>query len=299
MVVQYCKTYTGRADGETGFTDRTNGTVREDICGSWIKFFNPWKRKFLAKGSFGKFVNPHGPCELKMASRIVRTVRFVKMVYGSWIKFSNPWKSQFVTRGSFEKFVDPYGSYGPYELKMASRIVRTVGFVKRIYGSWIQLFNRWKNQVVTKWSLEKFVDPCGSYELNNGFTDRANRTVREKDLRIVNIVFNQWKNQVVPKWSLEKFVDPCGSCGPYELNNGFTDRANRTVREKDLRIVNIVFNQWKNQVVPKWSLEKFVDPYGPYELKMASRIVYEPYGSWKRFTDREYSFQSVKEAAGD
>ena len=34
MVVQYCKTYTGRADGETGFTDRTNGTVREDIYGS-------------------------------------------------------------------------------------------------------------------------------------------------------------------------------------------------------------------------------------------------------------------------
>ena len=28
-----------------------------------------------------------------------------------------------------------YGSYGPYELKMASRIVRTVRFVKRIYGS--------------------------------------------------------------------------------------------------------------------------------------------------------------------
>ena len=52
-----------------------------------------------------------------------------------------------------------YGSYGPHELKMASRIVRTVRFVKRIYGSWIQLFNRWKNQVVTKGSLEKFVDP--------------------------------------------------------------------------------------------------------------------------------------------
>ena len=34
-----------------------------------------------------------------------------------------------------------------------------------------------------------------------------------------------------------------GSYGPYELNNGFTDRANRTVREKDLRIVNIVFNR--------------------------------------------------------
>ena len=30
MVVQYCKTYTGRADGETGFTDRTNRTIREN-----------------------------------------------------------------------------------------------------------------------------------------------------------------------------------------------------------------------------------------------------------------------------
>ena len=197
MVVQYCKTYTGRADGETGFTDRTNGTVREDIYGSWIKFFNPWKRKFLAKGSFGKFVDPHGsygPCELKMASRFVRTVRFVKMVYGSWIKFFNPWKSPFVTIREALKnsSIRTDRTYGPYELKMASRIVRTVRLVKRIYGSWIQLFNRWKNQVVTKWSLEKFVDPCGSYgpyELNNGFTDRANRTVREKDLRIVNTAF--------------------------------------------------------------------------------------------------------------
>ena len=33
------------------------------------------------------------------------------------------------------KFVDPYGSYGTYEMKMALRIVRTVRFVKRIYGS--------------------------------------------------------------------------------------------------------------------------------------------------------------------
>ena len=81
------------------------------------------------------------------------------------------------------------------------------------------------------------------------------------------------------KWSLEKFVDPYGSYGPYgpyELNNGFTDRANRTVREKDLQIVNIVFNRLKSQIVTKWRLKKFVDPYGsygPYELKMASRIV--------------------------
>ena len=194
MVVQYCKTYTGRADGETGFTDRTNGTVREDIYGSWIRFFNPWKRKFLAKGSFGKFVDTHGsygPCELKMASRIVRTVQFVKMVYGSWIKFFNPWKSQFVTKGSFEKFIDPYGSYGSYgsyELKMASRIVRTVRFVKMVYGSWIKLSDPWKSQFVTtrealknssirtdrtdrtnwKW-LHGSYEPYGSWK---GFTDR-------------------------------------------------------------------------------------------------------------------------------
>ena len=54
------------------------------------------------------------------------------------------------------------------------------------------------------------------------------------------------------------------------------DRTNRTVREEDLRIVNIVFSRLKSQVVTKRSLEKFVDPYGsygPYELKMASRIV--------------------------
>ena len=39
--------------------------------------------------------------------------------------------------------------------------------------------------------------------------------------------------------------------GPYELNNGFTDRTNRTVREKDSRIVNRVFNRLKSQVVTK------------------------------------------------
>ena len=31
--------------------------------------------------------------------------------------------------------VDLYGLYGPYKLEMASRIVRTVRFVKSIYGS--------------------------------------------------------------------------------------------------------------------------------------------------------------------
>ena len=327
-----------------GFTDRANRTVREKDLRIVNIVFNRLKSQVVIKWSLEKFVDPYGPHELKMASRIVRTVRFVKRIYGSWIQLFNRWKNQVVTEWSLEKFVDPYGSYGPHKLKMASRIVRTVRFVERIYGSWIQLFNRWKNQVVTEWSLEKFVDPYGSYgpyELNNGFTDRANRTVREKDLRIVNIVFNRlksqvvikwslekfvdpygphelkmasrivrtvrfvkriygswiqlfnrWKNQVVTEWSLEKFVDPYGSYGPYELNNGFTDRTNRAVREKDLRIVNIVFNRWKRQLVTG-SLEKFVDSYGsygPYELKMASRMVRtvrfvtKIYGSWINFS---------------
>ena len=127
MVVQYCQTY----------TDREHGRI-------------------LTYGSYG-------PYEVKMASRVVRTVRFVKRIYGSWIQLFNRWKNQVMTKWSLEKFVDPYGSYGPYELKMVSRIVRTVRFVKRIYGSWIQLFNRWESQVMTKWSLEKFVYPYGSY----------------------------------------------------------------------------------------------------------------------------------------
>ena len=33
------------------------------------------------------------------------------------------------------KFVDQYLSYGPYELEMASRIVRSVRFVERVYES--------------------------------------------------------------------------------------------------------------------------------------------------------------------
>ena len=101
-----------------------------------------------------------------MASRIVRTVRFVIRIYGSWIQLFNRWKSQVVTKWSLEKFVDPYGSYEPYELKMASRIARTVRFVKRIYASWIQLFSRWKSQVVTKWSWEN----------SSIRTDRTDRT---------------------------------------------------------------------------------------------------------------------------
>ena len=33
--------------------------------------------------------------------------------------------------------------------------------------------------------------------------------------------------------------------------NGFTDRTNRTVRDKDLRIVNKFFNRLKSQFVTK------------------------------------------------
>ena len=60
--------------------------------------------------------------------------------------------------------------------------------------------------------------------IENGFTDRTNRTVREKNLRIVNIVFSRWKRQLVTKWSLDKFVDPYGLYGPYELKMAITDR---------------------------------------------------------------------------
>ena len=145
-----------------------------------------------------------------------------------------------------------YGSYRPSELKIASRIVRTVRFVKGIHGSWIQLFNRLKSQVVTKWSLEKFVDPYGSYgtvRTENGF--RIVRTVR-----FVKRIDGSWIQ---------------------------------------------LFYQWKNQVVTRWSLEKFVDPYGSYDRANWKWLhgSYEPYGSWKGFTDGEYSFQLVKEAACD
>ena len=76
----------------------------------------------------------------------------------------------------------------------------------------------------------------------NGFTDRTNRTVREKDSRIVNTAFQSVK--------LSQFVTYIVNLGKIRRSvrtvrteNGFTDRANRTVREKDLRIVNTVFNR--------------------------------------------------------
>ena len=65
-----------------------------------------------------------------------------------------------------------------------------------------------------------------------------------------------------------------------------TDRTNRTVRGKDLRIVNKVYQSVKESVCDQVAALKFVDPYGshgPYELKMASRIV-----RTVRFVERIY-----------
>ena len=42
--------------------------------------------------------------------------------------------------------------------------------------------------------------------------------------------------------------DDHGSYGPYELKMAITDRTNRTVREKDLRIVNKAFQLVKESV---------------------------------------------------
>ena len=77
----------------------------------------------------------------------------------------------------------------------------------------------------------------------NGFTVRTNRTIRENGLRIVNKVFQSVKESVCDyKGSFEKFVDPYGSyVRTVRTENGFTDRTNRTIREKDLRIVNTAF----------------------------------------------------------
>ena len=112
--------------------------------------------------------------------------------------------------------------------------------------------------------------------------DRTNRTVREKDLRIVNIVFNQCKSQVTKC----KFVDPYG---PYEMKMAIADRTNRTVREKHLRIVNKVYQSVQESVCDQVAALKLVDPYGsygPYELKMASRIV--PFVRTVRLVERVY-----------
>ena len=65
-----------------------------------------------------------------------------------------------------------------------------------------------------------------------------------------------------------------------------TDRTNRTVREKHLRIVNKVYQSVEESFCDQVAALKFVDPYGsykPYELKMALRIV-----RTVRFVERVY-----------
>ena len=238
--------------------------------------------KILTYDQFVRFVEriygSYGPYELKMASRIVRTVRFVKRIYGSWMQLFNRWKSQFVTKWSLEKFVDLYGSYGPYELKMASRIVRTVRFVKNIYGSWIKFTNRWKSQFVirlllknssirrdrtdhTNWKwLHRSYEPYGSW----------------KGSRIANTAFQSVKESVCDLVKLGIIRRSARIVRTVRTENGFTDRANRTVREKDLRIVKHSFQSVKESVCDLVKLGK---------IRRSVRI-----GSWTGFTDREYSF---------
>ena len=63
-----------------------------------------------------------------------------------------------------------------------------------------------------------------------------------------------------------------GLYGPYQLKKAITDRTNRTVRGKGVRIVNKAFQSVKESVCDSVKLKEFVDPYGsygPYELKMA------------------------------
>ena len=95
-------------------------------------------------------------------------------------------------------------------------------------------------------SLKKFVDPYGPYELKMAITDRTNRTVREKHLRIVNKVYQSMEESVCDQVAALKFVDPYGLYEPYKLKMASRIVAtNRTVREKDLRIVNTAFQSVK------------------------------------------------------
>ena len=86
----------------------------------------------------------------------------------------------------------------------------------------------------------------------NGFTARTNRTVLEKDLRIVDTAFQSVKESVCVQVKLGKIhlsvrIVQIGRIVQIvrivRTENGFTGRTNRTVREKDLRIVNTVFNR--------------------------------------------------------
>ena len=77
----------------------------------------------------------------------------------------------------------------------------------------------------------------------------TNRTVRGKDLRIVNEAFQSVKESGCDQVTALKFVDPYGSYGPYELKiMAITKRTNRTVRGKGLRIVNKGFQSVKESV---------------------------------------------------
>ena len=161
--------------------------------------------------------------------RIVRSVRTVKWRYGPYEPY-----------GSWEWFTDREHALSMGMLclsqgikacrvrtncKMALRIVR---FVKMIYGSWTCFVD---GVVVFKSghkSLSIRTDRIRS--VTNCKMALRVRTVRENDLRIVNILCPSVKS--VNGWCCvqvraEKFVDPYGSYGPYELWNGFTDRTIR------------------------------------------------------------------------
>lgn len=90
-------------------------------------------------------------------------------------------------------------------------------------------------------------------------------------------------SNVYGSWTWWNTYDPYSS---YGWSNAFTDRINRTVHENDSQIVNKVFLSC--QFVTKCCLENFVDPYGPYTNRKCHHGSYQPYGSWKGFTGREY-----------
>ena len=77
----------------------------------------------------------------------------------------------------------------------------------------------------------------------SGFTDRANRTVLEKDSRIVNTAFQSVKESVCNLVKHGKIRRSARIVRTVRTESGITDRANRMVREKHLRIVNTVFNR--------------------------------------------------------
>ena len=77
----------------------------------------------------------------------------------------------------------------------------------------------------------------------NGFTDRTNRTVREMDSRIVYTAFQSVKESVCDLVKHGKIRPSARMVRTVRTESVFTDRAYCTVCEKDLRIVNTVFNR--------------------------------------------------------